>query len=509
MGESIFIGIDIGTQSLRTGFFEESGNCITFASQEYELESKNKDWYKQAAKAWWSAFKNTLNECFEKAGDNFDRKHIKALACCATSSTVLPVDKDGNSLEDAILWMDQRAYKETAEINKTGHKILNYCGGEVSSEWMVPKLLWYKKNEQDIYEKADYIVEQLDWFNYKLTKKWVVSKCNATCKWNYLDINTGWNEKFMSEIGLSDYKSKWPDKVVSVGSLIGFINDEVAESLSLPRGIEVYQGGIDAHIALLGMGVTNTDELGLIMGSSFVHLTFSDNPIFNQGIWGPYSNAILDDLWLLEGGQVSGASINRWFKDNFGQDFEGRNDDFYEVLSKQAASIPPGSEGLIVLDFWEGNRTPYKDSLATGNILGLKLKHRRSHVYRAILEGIAYGTRNAIENMESENKEIEKIIVCGGASKDPLWLQIIADVTGREVITTQFEEAGILGNAIIASAGYKNKSISEIASKMVKKGQHLKPNKRNYNIYKTYFELYKRTYGQLSDLMKILSKLNE
>lgn len=508
MTKNYYIGVDIGTQSLRTGIFDENGKSIVFSASGYDLDDTG-EWYTQPAKAWWHAFEKTLNECLENIEDNFDRSQIKALSHCSTSCTVLPTDKEGNALDDAILWMDQRAYKEADEINDKGHEILNYCGGKVSAEWMTPKMLWYKNNKNEIYEEADYFIECNDWFNFQLTNQWVTSKLNTSCRWNYVDIMGGWDDSYMEEIGLPDYKTKWPDKVIPIGQEIGLITPNMAEKLGLPKDLKIIQGGIDAHISLIGLGATKPNELGLIMGSSFCHLMFADNPVFKEGIWGPFSSPMIDKLWLLEGGQVSAASINRWFRDNFGQDYFDKESNFYEDMSKAASNIKAGSEGIVILDLWEGNRTPWKDPHASGNILGLKLKHSRAHVYRAILEGVAYGTRNVIEAMETKDRPIKKIKACGGASKDSLWLQIISNVTGKEIITTEFGEAGILGSAIIAAAGVEENTIDEIATRMVNNDEDYKPDMKIHAEYQDYFDVYKGSYQGLNELMKKLSLLNE
>ena len=384
--KNYFLSVDIGTQSIRVGLIDYSGEIHFIISEDYETNYEKGNKVTQNPEDWWQSFIKCINKINKKIDENDIKKYnIQAMSICATSSTVLGVDKNGEVLTEGIMWMDKRAHYEAEEINNINSDYLKYSGGAVSAEWMVPKMKWLKENRPDIYKKSDFIIEQLDWFNYKLTKKWVVSKCNATCKWNYVDSLGGWSNEFMNKIGLEDYKSKWPNKVLEVGEVIGGIDKSIADKLNLPDHIKIIQGAIDAHTALLGMGITRPKELGMIMGSSFVHLALSENPIFNEGLWGPYENAVINNYWLLEGGQTSGGSINRWFRDNFAKDLK---ENAFQKLSEEASNIPPGSEGLVVLDFWQGNRTPYKDPLLKGNIYGLRLLHTRGHIYRAILEGV-------------------------------------------------------------------------------------------------------------------------
>lgn len=500
-----FIGVDIGTQSLRTGIFEADGECVTMSSADYKTNYPKVNWATQNPSDWWEAFKISIGKCFENAERNGlknIKQNVRAISVCATSSTVIPVKADGTPLSDAIMWMDKRAYEEAEDINGLGHEILKYAGGKVSAEWMVPKMLWLKRHKPDLFMNSDYIIEQLDWINYKLTGEWVVSKCNATCKWNYIDRKGGWDKEYMDEVGLGDFKKYWPQRIISVGDKIGNLSIKAAEELDLSKDVVVIQGGIDAYIALLGMGVADVGELGIIMGSSFVHLVFSQNPVFKDGLWGPYSNAVINDLWVLEGGQSSGGSINRWFKDNFAKELEEFEKNPFEILSGEAENVEPGSEGLIVLDFWQGNRTPYRDPLASGNIFGLKLRHTRAHVYRALLEGVAYGTYNILNTIEESGYDINKIVACGGGAKDSLWLKIISDVTNMPLVTAKFKEAGLLGCAIIATKGYGYySSLKEAAKKMFKPDKTVEPDQSNHDIYNFYFEKYLELYKKNVPIM--------
>ncbi|MFW6237625.1 MAG: FGGY-family carbohydrate kinase [Halanaerobiales bacterium] len=501
------IGVDIGTQSLRTGIFREDGELVAVASEQYETIYDKINHATQNPRDWWQAFKKTLRACL----NNELRENIAGIAVCTTSSTVIPAKKDGTPQNDAILWMDKRAYRETNEINATGNERLKYAGGGVSAEWLLPKMLWLKKNKPGVYNDSDYVIEALDWFNYKLTGKWVLSKCNISCKWAYLDREDGWDDDFMAAIGLSDYHSKWPDTIKKVGEVIGTLDPKVAFELDLPGDTIVVQGGIDAHIALLGMGVTDSDELGMITGSSFVHLLFTDEPVFNNKLWGPYSNPLIDGYWLSEGGQTSGGAIMRWFKDNFGRDLANREKNSFDILSEEAARVSPGAEGLVVLDFWQGNRTPYKDPLMSGNILGLRMKHERGHVYRALLESVAYGTNNIIKNMETREQKVKQITICGGPTKDELWMQIISDVTGVKLQVPDNNEAGLMGCALAVAKGTGTyATFDEAADKMVAIQKEIKPDKETHEQYKFYFNKYLELNEKLrEDMHDIITETNK
>lgn len=415
------IGIDCGTENLKAGIFDLNGRKLADSQYNYKTYFPYPGWAEQKAKDWWDALKFTVKDCIKKAKIN--PKYIGGISVDDTSSTILPVDKNGEPLRNAILWMDVRATKESVIIEKSNHPILKFVGGKDSPEWMVPKALWLKRNQKEIYKKSDKIIEGADWLTHRLTNTWTASKFTVTCKWNYATPLGGWSLNFFEEIGLGDILEKWPPKVLEVGTYIEGLTDDVAKELGLKSSIPVAEGATDAGTAILGTNVTKPEEMTLIIGSSSVHFVHSEKPIFHPGIWGPYPEPLFKNKWLIEGGQISTGSIISWYLNNFcykekqiGKE-KGLNP--YSIIADEAKDIPLGSEGLVVLDFFQGNRTPYRDPLARGMILGLSLKHTKAHIYRGILEGVAYGTKNILETFKEMRIGVKKIHVCGGGVKNP------------------------------------------------------------------------------------------
>lgn len=505
------IGIDVGTQSLRTGIFDLKGNLIVSDSKSYPIYYPKPGWAEQNANDWWHSAKLTIKKALKKSRINPDC--IIGISVDATSCTVIPVDNKGKPLRSAILWMDIRAYKEAAEITKTKDAVLQYVGWQESPEWMLPKALWLKKNEPEIYNKSYRIIECIDWFIFKLTGRWTVSMNNITCKWNYAKPSGGWPKKLIKKIGLSGIEEKFPKDILNIGEYIGTLTSGSAKELGLPEKISVAQGGIDAYTGAIGLNVVEPGRLALILGSSTCHIGLSSKPVYNTGVWGPYPEALIPKLWVLEGGQVSTGSIVKWFVENFVLEEKLKNrknktiEDIYISLDKKASKIIPGSEGLIVLDYWQGNRSPWRDPLARGTIWGFTLKHTSSHVLRAIYEGTAYGTKHILESMSKQGFKTREIYACGGGVKSSLWLQIHADVCQVPIYLTKINDAVMLGTAICAAVGAgKYKDIREAADKMVKITRKISPNIKNAKIYNKYFEYYVKTYIQLKELMHSLHK---
>lgn len=497
MKKAYFMGVDIGTQGVRVGIFDVQGKMMAMDEVEYETDHPKFGWAEQDPEDWWQGFKKATKDCLAKV-DPEVIENLKTLGVCGTSSTVLPMDEQGNPLAKALLWMDTRSKKIADRINKTGHEVLKYCGGEVSAEWMIPKTLWIKENMREIYDKAYKIVEDIDFFNYRLTGVCCASINQAACKWNYVEDKGGWNQDYFEAIGLEDYQEKIPTLVKKVGEIVGEIKPEIAKELGLPEGLVIIEGATDACQATFGNGVIAPGKLATIMGTSFCHQAVCEQPIFQKGIWGPFNKALTDDYWMLEGGQILAGSITKWFI----KEFNITQDKPYSYLAQKAAEIPVGSDGVVVLDFFQGNRTPYKNADLKGNIYGLTLKHTQFHIYRAIMEGVAFGMKNILDNFKSQGYKIDTIVGSGGVTKNPVWLQIISDVTGASVVVNECTDAGLLGHCVVGAvtAGvYKN--LEEAVDNMVHPKMDIEPNLENTKRYQKVFERYIRIYESLKDLM--------
>ncbi|MDR1481171.1 MAG: hypothetical protein LBI74_00925 [Synergistaceae bacterium] len=497
MDKSCFMGIDFGTQSVRCGVVDCAGALIAIGDERYNTFHPKPGYAEQDPAETLSAMERALIKCRAKAGDNVFRR-IAGIAVCATSSTVLAVDGNGSPLMNAILWMDNRASAHAEAIGRTAHENLRHCGGEESAEWLVPKMMWIRDNMPDVYEESSRIVELQDYVNHYLTGSWSASICQATCKANYVEERGGFDEDFFRTIGFPEFFGKADIEVLNLGAPVGELRASLAAKFGIPRGTLVYQGGVDAHVCGIGLGVCRPGDTGVVMGSSFVQLALTESARFHDGIWGPYKSAVVPGLYCLEGGQVSAASITEWFVREFNVDGENP----YSVMAAEAGAIPSGSEGLVMLDFFQGNRTPYKNASARGVFFGLTLAHTRAHMYRAVMEGVAYGMRNILEAMESGGDAINQLSGCGGVTRNRVWLQIISDVVNKPtVLTKNSGDAGVLGCAVIAAVGSGYfPDFGRACDNMVRMTEVITPDRERHAQYEESYGRYLDLYENLKDL---------
>jgi ribulose kinase len=401
-----------------------------------------------------------------------------------------------------MIWMDVRSAAEAARVAQTKDAALRVNGagsGPVSAEWMIPKSLWIKTHERQIYDRAAMIGEYQDYINLKLTGRWTGSLNNMSVRWHFQSQHGGKPSSLLKALDMDDLAEKWPQQVLAPGEVIGPLTTDAARHLGLNADIPVVQGGADAFIGMIGLGVTEPGEMALITGSSHLHLGVAAKPVHKAGVWGTYMDAVYPGKPIVEGGQTSTGSVIAWFKRHFAGETS------FDALNEGASQLPPGAEGLLVLDHFQGNRTPYTDALSRGAITGLTLKHTPAHVFRGIIEGICLGTRLIIDNF-GEAFSPRRIVVAGGATNSPLWLQIHADTIGAPLELTEVADAPALGSAILAAHGAGQfKRIEDGCHAMVRRKSVIEPDRKVTKAYESeVYPRYKALYGALKSVRELI-----
>ena len=498
------LGIDAGTESIRAAIFDERGTCVSVGVGENANIHQHPGWAEQSVTQWERALIKALKQAI--ASSPIPPETIEGIGIDGTSCTVVFLDRNHQPLRDAIIWMDVRAHKEGAEIAATKDPALKYVGfGNVSAEWFPCKVLWTKRHEPAVFDQAATIFEHTDWLAYQLTGEITANINTTTIRWFYDATRGGFPTSLYQTIGLGDVFAKLPSRIVRLGEVIGGLSPKIAAQTGLKAGIPVAGGGADAYIGVIGVNALQPGKLALITGSSHLHIGPVDKEIHAPGIFGTFPDALLPGDQIVEAGQISTGSVLKWFTDNFVspaiyREAEQKGVNVYQILGAQANAIPAGAEGLIVLEHWQGNRTPWIDPTSRGVIRGLTLKHTPAHVFRAIMEGVAYGTAVILRRMEREGVTLAELAACGGATQSAVWMQIHADVTGKTITIPKEQQAVSLGCAILATVGAGiYGSIREAADQMVAVSKVIEPDLRKSAEYQFYIEQYIQTYERLQE----------
>ncbi|WP_265281537.1 FGGY-family carbohydrate kinase [Verminephrobacter aporrectodeae] len=463
---AVVMGLDFGTGSVRAGLYDSAcGALIGFEQAGYDTRHPRSGWAEQSPLDWWAALGRASQALMARHG----RPRVSALCVCTTSSTVVVSDAAGTPLRPALLWMDCRASQEAARVPDPPHPVMAFSGGANAVEWLVPKAAWLARHEPGVYSRAERICEAQDFINFQLTGAWTASRLNACCKWNYDPLQQKFFPELFAALGAPGLLDKLPTQVVPVGGVAGHLSAAAREHLGLRGQVLVAQGGIDAHMAMLGAGTIAPAQLLFIGGTSIVHLIHTENRIAAPGMWGPYPDALIANSWLIEGGQVSAGSVMDWLAGKiFGLDAAGQRQ-----LMAEAARELPGASGLLVLDYWMGNRTPYRAPDLRGAVLGLTLSHERAQIYRAAVDAVALGSANVVRVLEQSGVPIARVVAAGGIQKNPLWLQATVDACGMPFDVADQENLTLIGAAISAL-----NALGESASLVAGVHKHAQPFRR-------------------------------
>jgi ribulose kinase len=497
------IGLDGGTEGLRVGIFDAAGVPLVFVRTAYDTEFVRPGWAEQNPEDWWNATVTGIRKAMVKIGAQ--GSDIAAISVAATSCTLVCLDESGSPLRPAIIWMDVRADQEAREIAASGSPSIQLSGtNQASAEWLPSKALWLSRHQPDIYERTAWLAEYADYLTWRLSGERVASQNNAAIRAYYDTENGGWARELYGTLGLDDLIDKLPDTVLPMGTRIGKLAASAQEALDLPATVSVVTGGADAFVAQAGLGVVNPGAMALITGSSHLMMLQSSKRMHGEGTFGSYPGAVVDGQYTVEGGQTSSGSMIGWFRRLVDDgEYSAR---VFESLTPLAEQLPPGSDGVLVLDHFQGNRTPYVDAQSRGVIAGLSLSHRKEHIFRAMIESVCFGTENTLRRFRQQGHAIDRIVACGGALNSPLWLQTHADVSGTAIEVTQVGEAASLGAAVLGAVGanvYAN--LDEATTAMVHADRTIEPDLKRHEEYEPFFQAYTQAYEALTPVLHFLA----
>jgi D-xylulose kinase len=492
-------GIDAGTNDLRAIVFNNHGHEIVIGRSAYEIISPKPGWFEQKAEWWWNALIKAVRNAISNSG--IDPDYITALCVTHQRETIIPINKEGAPLYNAILWMDSRATEQADWLKERigTKKVLEITGLPPDSTFSLEKILWIKEKYPEVFRKTYKWLLVHDFLVYKLTGKFATSWASA-CTTGAFDIRKSeWAKELLE---FCDIPIETLPKPFPPGKVIGKVSKQASKATGLPEDLVVTSGGGDQQCGALGCGVTESGLASINLGTSCVIETFSERPPIDPELRYFGRIAAIPGNYVAEAAIKGGGLILRWFRDNFGDQekklADACNLDPYDILTLEATAAPPGALGLMLVPYWLGCLQPYWDRGAKGIIIGVGVAHKRSHFIRCILEGVAYEVRKNIELMEDGIKsKISELRIYGGGSRSHLWNQIIADVTGKRAVIMESKEATSLGAAILAAkAGGLYKDIAEATRSMTRVKEKFEPNLKNHTLYS---ELYKEGYRSLFD----------
>lgn len=491
------IGLDCGTGGARALIADGQGNVLAMATADYPTRHPHPGWATQNPAEWWQAACTAVRAALERG--RIDPARIAALCADGTSSTVVCLDEGLTPVQDAILWMDNRASVEARAIEATGHPALCRSRAGVSAETALPKIMWLKSHEPDRFARTRWFVEMADYMALRLSGRLTLGQNLTINRWFYNPREGGWPESFLSAIGLEGISTYFPAEMPALGDPIGPILPEAAAEMGLDPHTLIVAGGTDAYVAMVGLNTLRPGETALITGTSHLVLPVVATDDEVEGLFGPHPDCVTKGAFVMEGGQVSSGAILRWWHEVMN---EGETVTSYDTLLAEAEATPQGAEGLVVLDFWQGNRNPFTDYDLQGAIWGLTLKHGRAEITRALMESVALGTANILGRLTGRGIRTASMTLAGGVLRSRFWAQMHADATGTPLRIPAVGEATALGAAIAAAVGAGlYPSLEVAADQMVRIIEEIHPDPARHTLYAAQLEVYLDTHAALKGLM--------
>jgi xylulokinase len=496
------LGVDIGTSTVKTKLYNFEGDVAGNVSKEHRLIYPKPNWIEVDPVVIWHAVAGTIKQVVKIA--EVDVVDIEGICISGMTPSCLPVDKDGRPLRPALIWCDSRAVDECNWIrsNIGIEKIHQVCGNTISPYFGGAKWLWFKRNEPQLFAETAKILQCNSYITYKLTGEVAIDFSQAGLCVPAFDLRRReWSDDMCSDLGIDI--DLLPD-AFSSSEIIGEVTSPLAKDLGLRRGIPVFAGGGDFACSALACGIFKVGEAGQMLG------TAGNLLIPMQG--GPFDPRLINTVHVtgdhLSIGNVFAGGLIRWFRDFLTTYQENRRID-YAFLDEQAAKVSPGSDGLIVLPHFIGSIAPLWNSSTKGVIFGLTPAHTVAHVYRAILEGVAYGFLNIIEIAEEAGVPIESIVAVDGGAKSRIWRQIFADVTNRRFVYYPSGGDATMGDMLLAVKGLGVIKNYDTILKRPRDVQHTAPNPKTHEGYMMYHRIYRRIYEHLINDFEDLHQLQE
>lgn len=506
---SYVIGVDLGTSGTKTVLFDEIGNVIASHTVEYPLYQEKNGWAEQDPLDWYNATITTIKTVLDKS--NIDSAEIKGIGLSGQMHGLVMLDKDFNVLRKSIIWCDQRTGKECEEITEIvgAEKVIEITANPVLTGFTASKIRWVMKNEPDIFEKCRYILLPKDYVRLMLTGELATEVSDASGM-QLLDVpNRKWSKTMLDALNISE---DMLGKVYESPEITGEITQKVADITGLKKGTIVVGGAGDNAAASVGTGVVEDGKAFTTIGTSgVVYAHTSKVTIDPKGRVHTFCCAVPNCWHVMGVTQGAGLSL-KWFRDNFctseKETAKLMGVDEYYLMDKEAEKIPVGADRLLYLPYLMGERTPHLDPNARGMFFGLSAIHGKSHMLRAVLEGVAYSLRDCVEVFREMNINVNDMMACGGGGTSPLWRQMLADLYTCDVKTVASKEGPALGVGILALTGSGvYSSVQEACANIIKTDKVQAPINDNIPKYEKYYQLYREIYPAIKEQCQKLASL--
>lgn len=478
-----FIGIDLGTSSVKVILLNSEGQVVSSVTKDYPLYFPHDGWSEQNPEDWYNEAISALGELLESK----DKENVASISFSGQMHGLVMLDKNDNVIRPAILWNDSRSFKETDTLNENKSFLLDSTGNIAFAGFTLPKLLWVKENEPENYGKIAKIMLPKDYLAYRLTGELCtdVSDASGTL---YFDVkNRKWSENILNKFGI---KKEFLPKVLESDETSGYLKTELAEKFGLGK-VAVSIGAGDNAASAIGMGAVKDGDCNISLGTSGTIFTVSDSYNCDR------KNAI--HAFCSAGRNyhymaciLSAAVCCNWWVEKI------LRDDYSAVLSQENKL---GENNVLFLPYLMGERSPLNDTDIRGMFYGLSLNTEKDEMTLAVLEGVAFSLRHNMDIIRNLGVKTEKSTICGGGTKNKLWLKIIASILNVELVIRKNQDGGALGSAMLgAKCVLSKEDYAILESKVYEVEETIKPDKALSEKYEEKYQKWLKLYPAVKDV---------
>lgn len=498
-----YLGLDLGTGSIKTVLFDVNGKEIAQSSLEYPLYQPHNGWSEQEPKDWYFAAVKTVRSVMDQS--QVPPESVKGLGISGQMMGAVMLDKNGHALRRAILWNDGRTTESCEHVRRIvgDNLFMKYSCTPARPGLTAAKIQWVKDNQPDIYKNVAHILLPKDYLRYRLTGEYATEVSDASAT-QILDVpNRKWSDEIMAAMDLNESKL---GKVYESQEITGYVMPEVAEAMGITTKCAVVGGASDNAAAGVGTGIVAPGRAMTTIGTSGTVFAFSEKPIIDKNK-SVYTFCMpVPGAWHYMGSVNSAGASLKWWRNNFYP-----NDEDYMEINKDAVFSKPGANRLIYLPYLNGEQSPHFNLNCRGSFVGLAAIHSKEDMTRAVMEGVTYALRDIMTGIRNTGITPENVRMCGGGSKSPFWRQLMADIYNLPVVLPDMnsENSAALGVAILAAVGTgAYPDVVTACDNIIKmREETYLPNQERVEIYDRVYKEFDALYPKLKDNFKAILDL--
>ena len=482
-----WLGIDVGTGGTRAVLINRDGKLVSaFTAPHDDMIMEQPLWAEQRPENWWDAAKAAVRGVLSQA--KLSGSAVRGVGLSGQMHGLVLLDAADRVIRPALIWCDQRSQKQVDGINHSlgADRVLAFTANPVLTGFTLPKLLWVRDNEADHFKRVRKMLLPKDYVRFCLTGEYVTDVSDASGTALFDVVHRRWSDQIVAGVGLD--RNILP-LVLESSTVGGSISEGAAEATGLAKGTPVVAGGGDQAASAIGNGIVEPGRISCTLGTSGVVFAYTKSPEYDaRGRVHTFCHAI-QDVWHVMGvTQGAGLSL-QWFRNKLAPGTE------YDALTAEAATAPPGSQGLFWLPYLMGERSPHLDATARGGWIGMTARHTRADLIRSLLEGVSYSQKDCLDIIEQMGVQADSVRLSGGGARSPFWQQMFADIFDKPVSILENQEGSAYGAALLALVGTgEYESVREVCKSAIREIRTCEPRAEERKVYAEGHRTYQRLY---------------